>query len=183
MRLEERSNGNYIKVPDPIEQQLIKIVNRFFINDPEALKNSREGIIIELQNRVTPMVRNMVKRIAWLEGKAIFEEELKSVIEEEMAGVLQEVMDYVENLKLNVVKEVNYDWDITTNSTGVLIPGTAVLDPTKDIIQVYVNGMLQKKGKHYNLTTNAVGKVDGVSFLGTLENQDTVALRCLSFTT
>lgn len=183
MRVEDRGNGNFIKVPDSIEQQLIKVINRYFITDPDALKNSREGIITELQNRVQPMVANMVKRIAWLEGKQIFEDELKSVLEEETAGIIQEVMDYVHTLKLNMVTPIDYDWDITATTKAVTIPGTPVLDPSKDIINVYVNGMLQKKNTNYVFTTNAVGKVDTVVFVDDLGNLDSVALRCLSFAT
>lgn len=181
MRLEDRGDGNVIKVPDAIEQQLVKIINRYFITDPIALQNSREAIITELQKRVQPMVANMVKRIAWLEGKQIFEDELKAVIDEETAGILKEVMDYVHNLSLDAVTPVDYDFDIVSPTSVLPLNGTRKLDSTKDIINVYVNGMLQKVNKNYNLVINAVGNVDSITFGTSLENGDTVAVRGLSF--
>lgn len=51
MRIENRENNMYTKLPDRVEGYLIRIVNRFFENDIINIQNSKEAIINEAINR------------------------------------------------------------------------------------------------------------------------------------
>lgn len=180
MRIEELSKGSYVKVPAKLETELVNVMNRFFENDPAEIENSREGIILEIQKRIRPMITNMVKRIAWVEGEAIFKVQLEAVVENEIRKIIEDIMATVAGIRSQLLKHtpVRIHVDSTRHSVDIPLVINAIIGI--DIVQVFVNGMLQKEGPSYEVTsdgiTNTVART--ITFSDSLTSGDEVDLEC-----
>lgn len=181
MRIEEVSQGNHVKIPSKLESELIKVMNRFFISNAKELENSREGIILEVQKRIRPMVANMVKRIAWLEGQKIFEEQLRTVLEEEIADIVAELTEKVLSLRTELIVHENLEFPITTPTAVIVLPSRKVMNIDYDILKVYVNGMKQTLGEGYELVINTNNTIKEVRFSEVIEIGDNVTLECWTY--
>jgi CRISPR/Cas system CSM-associated protein Csm2 small subunit len=182
MRIEEVASGQFIKVPNNLEQKMIKTMNRFFETGEDAVKGSREDIILEVEKRIRPLIANMVKRVAWLEGKEIFEEQLKAVLDEQLASIIDEVMKTVKDMRAEIIKFVPMKFVITHTTDFVLFPPDILLDTTKDVIQVFVNGLKQELDDNYTYMLTSAGKINGISFdTNALDIDDIVKLDCFVY--
>lgn len=97
MRIEELSPGVFVKTPDQVEEILIKIMNRFFDTQEEAVKGSREDIVVEIQKRVTPIISNTLYELFHKERDSLisdivnspkFENKVREIAVEEINKVI-----------------------------------------------------------------------------------------------
>ena len=182
MRIEEVASGQYTKIPDSLEQKMIKTMNRFFETDKESVSGSREDIILEVEKRIRPTISNMVKRIAWLEGKEIFEQQLESVLKEQLDAIIDEVMDIVKDIRTEIIKFIPMSFEISTTTDSVLFPTGTLLDSTQDVVQVFINGMKQELNNNFTYLLTSEGKVNGISFdVDALDVGDIVKLDCFVY--
>lgn len=182
MRIEEVTPGQYMKVPDSLEQKMIKTMNRFFETGKGPIAGSREDIILEVEKRIRPTIANMVKRIAWLEGKEIFEQQMEVVLKEQLDEVIHEVMDIIKNMRTEIIKFVPMNFEIKTVTDSVLFPKDTLLDSTQDVVQVFVNGMKQELNNNFTYLLTKEGKVNGISFnADALDVGDIVKLDCFVY--
>jgi len=183
MRIEEVSPGEFIKVPNILEQKMIKTMNRFFETGNDAVKGSREDIILEVEKRIRPLISNMVKRIAWLEGKEIFEQQLKVVLDEQVEIIADKITEIVKDMRIEVMKFI--PMKIKINHVGNDIPFSTniIFDKDKDIIQVFLNGMKQEIDDSFIYILDSTGNVTGISFNTTvaLKIGDVVKLDCFVY--
>lgn len=177
MRIEELKQGNYVKTPDTTEHQLLNVVNRFFNSDMHDFEKSKESIILEVQKRIKPLIINLVKRVAWEEGREIFEpmidELVGKVIEEEMSNI----KDLINSIKNNLVKykQINYTIDIPT--TVIQLPEHTKIVINQDTIILSVNGVQQNATMHYEYILNDRNIVS-IVLSEELEIGDIVTLDC-----
>lgn len=182
MRIEEVASGQYIKIPNTLEQKMIKTMNRFFETGESAVEGSREDIILEVEKRLRPLISNMVKRIAWLEGKEIFEQQLEAVLEEQLASIIDEVMKTVREMRAEIIKFIPLEYKINATTDFVLFPAGTLIDSAQDVVQVFVNGMKQELNHNFTYMLNTAGKVKGISFdTDALDIGDIVKLDCFVY--
>ena len=178
MRIEELKNGNYVKTPDKAEKELLNVVNRFFNSDMEDFDKSKESIILEVQRRLKPLIINLVKRIAWEEGREIFEpmiDELVDKIISEEVGNLQELIN---SIKTSLLNHKEYIVNINNATTKeVVLPVDYVVVYGSDVMKVKVNGVEQIDTINYDvvLSDKFVRKI---AFKDYLEDTDVVGIEC-----
>lgn len=166
MIIEQTNDYNYVKVPDKTEQELTKVINRFFETNDEVVKGSREEIILETQKRLRPLIGNMVKKIAWIQGQEIFEQQLKSVMEEQVKIITDKVFDKIKDIKTDILEHKSVEYEIPKDNMYKLdIPGDiAANEKLGDVIYVFRNGSLQRSGVDYLFEQEGSGLIKTIDF-------------------
>ena len=178
MRLEELGNGQYVKVPDKTESDLIKVVNRFFNSDMEEFDDSKEAIILESQRRLKPLIVNLTKRIAWEQGQEIYGPIIEKLVEETIAGQLGAIKDLVDKLKQQITEHYIFRVDVTNDTTTQIdFPTGKKVSIVIDVVMVTVNGLRQYKDIHYSVM-GTIDHVTHIVFNNPLGNGDTVEVEC-----
>lgn len=183
MRLEELANGNFIKVPDKTESDMLNVINRFFTTDMEGIENSREAIIQEVQRRMKPLVINLIKRFAWEEGRDIFEPMIEGLVDQIMSSEIDKIMAAVEELKKTTVKNLTSHITATLGESIFLLPQDTV-KYNRDAIRIDVNGMRQIEDVNYTVTYDDATKYcTSIVFVDPLENNDELLIDCMIYST
>lgn len=184
MRIEELDDGKFIKIPDKVEEKVIKTINRYVESDPDLIKGSREDIIMEVQKRIRPMIANMVKAVAWLEGETIFNQQLRTVLDEEMARLSAEMIQTLEDMNRNILSEKHVSYEINNDFTIRLsVPSNMNIKKDVDIFKVFVNGQLQERGVNYYISVDSNDLLTFIDFdPGDLIRGDLVVLNALVYT-
>lgn len=176
MRLEDIGNGQFVKVPDKAELDVIKTVNRFFNSDiTEDFERSKEAIILESQKRLKPLVVNLVKRIAWEQGESIYEPIIENLVS---VAIKDQIDSIIAALQNQLIENYTFEENITNDTTvKVEFPAAKPVSMVTDVIKVRVNGMQQSEGINYDI----VGTADTAQFIlfkEALENGDCVEVEC-----
>lgn len=178
MRIEEIGNGHYVKAPDKTEHELINVVNRFFNSDMDDFDKSKEAIILEVQKRIKPLIVNLVKKIAWEEGRDIFEPMVNELIEKAIATEIGNIKDLITQIKNNLIKNKRYTYKITNGTTHTLtLPKDSKVVYGLDVLSVRVNGIEQNETDNYTIVIDNK-HVKDVVFGDMLDNGDTVVVDC-----
>ena len=182
MRIEELQNGNYIRTPDKSEHEVINVVNRFFNSDMEDFDKSKESIILEVQRRLKPLIINMVKRIAWEQGKDIFEPMINEIVDKVMSEEVVSLKELINSIKTNMIKNRTFSFTATNSTTfEVEIPQMYEVTYGMDVIKVKVNGMEQVEAEHYNVFVDGK-RAKKIIFMDTLEKDDVVSVEFWVYT-
>lgn len=178
MRLEELGNGNYVKVPDKLESELVKTVNRFFNSDMEDFDKSKEAIILETQRRLKPLIVNLVKRIAWEQGKDIYEPMIREIINSVLVKEIEDLKTLLQEMKDEFFKHRTFLAQIDDSITSIInLPSDLVVNVSHDVIMVSVNGARQIEDVNYKVI-HKDDTAKSIEFFETLENGDHVYIEC-----
>lgn len=181
MRIEELKSGNYIKTPDKAEKEILNVVNRFFNSDMEDFDKSKEAIIVEVQRRLKPLIINLVKRIAWEQGKDIFEPMIEELVDKVIKEEIGSIKDLIDEIKNNVIryKEYSYVIDNTTTSVIVLPPDSEIVAGS-GALKVNVNGIKQLETSNYTITLRD-RFIESIVFFEALEENDVVDIEVWTY--
>lgn len=177
MRIEELKQGNFIKSPDSTEYQLLNVVNRFFNSDMDGFENSKEAIILEVQKRLKPLIINLVKKIAWEEGREIFEPMIVELVDKIVAEEMGSIKDLIDSMKNGLIKYRQLIYTINSPLTMITLPDDVKVVSGSDVLNVFVNGMQQTVDINYEAIITDKN-ITSVAFFDTVEIGDTVTIDC-----
>lgn len=173
-RVEEISQGNYVKLPDKTQRELMEVINKYFTSDIVDIKNSREGIILEIQQRLKPLIVNLVRNLTIREGSEIITPIVNERVEQAMAEFVSQLDDIVGEIKKALGQNGEFVYKVTSDMQNIPLDTVVKFKSSLTTIIVSVNGMIQNEVDNYSKIISSDGDIVGVRFTDTLNPQDVV---------
>lgn len=173
-RVEEISQGNYVKLPDKTQRELIDAINKYFTSDMVDISNSREGIILEIQHRLKPLIVNLVRSLTIKEGSEIITPIVNDRVEQAMNEFSDQLGDIVNDIKKSLGQNGEFVYKVDSDMQNIPINTTVKFKESLTTIIVSVNGMIQNEADNYNKIVNIDGDIVGIRFAEILTQQDVV---------
>ena len=140
MRVEQLSANIYTKKPDKVEAHVLKIIERFFETNPEAIQGTREEIINETIKRLRQDTINSLKSIIVSEIRKSVEDEFGVLVDKRINDIIVSI--YQGNYTVPVIKRHEYKFEISQNCTELVMPQLIVkFNEETDVADVFLNGI------------------------------------------
>lgn len=177
MRIEERDNNHYVKKPDVVDSYVLKIIQRYFETNEDAILNSREDIINEATRRIRPEIVFSIQKTVIEETKKYAQEELNNALDNKLIDIMSELREQVTKMLETRIGKAEFKLEVDTLTYDVSLPVGSNIHSTIDLVSVYVNGSL---ADNHRFVSNANGMIDKITFEPDLLLEgDVISVKCI----
>lgn len=173
-RVEEVSQGNYVKLPDKTQRELMEVVNKYFMSDMVDISNSKEGMILEIQQRLKPLVVNLVRNLTIREGSEIITPIVNERVDQAMKEFMASLDDIVKDLKEALGTNGEFVFKVTSDTMNVPVATATKFKASLTTVIVTLNGMVQNESDNYTKIIGSDGDIVGIRFNDVLNAPDVV---------
>lgn len=186
MRIERLSGKQYAKVLDRTESEVANVINKYFNSTifEENASQSREAMIQEITRRIQPLIMSLAESMAY--------KQIQKYVADELGGYIDgKIIELMANIKQIQVRSSSrrLDIDSADDKKVVMLPEDFIVDISKDVLFVLVNGAQQDLGDNYELVmdTDRPTRIIGVNFAieegeeDVLEVGDVISLNALIY--
>ncbi len=143
MRIEQQSKNVYTKKPDKIEAHILRIIERFFETNKEAIEGTREEIIQETIRRIRQDTINSLRQIIIEEIRSSVNDEFGVLIDKRINDIILSIYQGVYTVPVIKTHEYMVTVDEYTHEIPIEGQGIAALKDN-DVCDVFINGLLHK---------------------------------------
>ena len=180
VKIEQKANNTYVKAPNKIEGHMLKVLERYFETNPEAISSSREGIINETIRRMRQESISSVQSIVVDEVTKYIDILFAKALEDRLGKFVKELHDEIAEIKQSSIKKEIYTIEIEEPTNEILLPADSNIDADRDLILVHINGQLYIDHAYETYDDNTIKKI---VFNDTLIKEDIVTINCVVIST
>lgn len=178
MRIEQLTNNTYTKKPDKVEAHILKIIERFFETNKEAIEGTREEIINETIKRLRQDTLNSLRSIIVDEIRKSIEDEFSILVDQKINDII--VAIYQGTYTVPIIQKHEFKFNITNNCTELTLVGnTFRYNSETDVADVFFNGMMHTDFTVENNDAGFVYKVRLSDINDLFVSGDTILVRFL----
>lgn len=161
MRIEQQSKNVYQKKPDKVEAHILKIIERFFETNKEAIEGTRENIINETIKRIKLDTINSIRGIVVEELSTVSADNIMDQIDQRIEDVIMGI--YQQSYDLPIINTYEHIININSETNTVTLPTEYTLKSGIDTVDLFINGLIHKD---FSLIVNSDGKTNGIQLSG-----------------
>ena len=177
MRIEQINKNRYVKQPDVVEAYTLKILERFFNQEDIDISNTREDIVVEAIHRMRAELVNGISATIMDEAEKQINDVLYDIVREEILKSIEELRGDIVNIIDPEIEKMDWSVIVPSETTTVVLPTAFDLNQSYDLINVYINGLLNTTHRYINRTDSKY--IDKVVFSGSLHPDDLVTIRAV----